>query len=255
MKVLISPAKSLNFDKVDESNFTTTVPSYPKESRQLINKLKRTSKKQLRALMAISKDLADLNMSRYESFSDEFTTENSKPAILAFNGDVYVGMEAYKFNSNELKFANDHIRILSGLYGLLKPLDRIQPYRLEMGTRLKVGRKNNLVNFWKEKLTKHLNEELFSSGENAVINLASKEYFNALDAKKINANIINCSFKEDHGGQLKFISFNAKKARGMMCKFIIEHKITDPELIKGFDLDGYHYESTLSDANNLMFIR
>ena len=255
MKILISPAKSLNFEKVDLSGLDTSIPSYPKETRQLVNKLKNGSKKKLRELMSISEDLANLNMERYKNFSDEYTTDNSKPALLAFAGDVYVGMEADQFSKEELNYANEKIRILSGLYGILKPLDTIQPYRLEMGTRLKVGRKNNLVQFWKEKLTDHLNKELEESGDDTVINLASKEYFNALNPKKINANIYYCNFKEEHGGQLKFISFNAKKARGMMCRFIVKNKIENVEHLKGFDIDGYHYEEALSDENNLMFIR
>lgn len=255
MKILISPAKSLNFAKIDEKGLDISTPSYPKETRQLVNKLKNGSKKNLRKLMSISEDLANLNMERYKSFSDEYTPVNSKPALLAFAGDVYVGMEADKFSKEQLNYANDKIRILSGLYGILKPLDRIQPYRLEMGTKLKVGGKNNLVQFWSDKLTDYLNKELEASGDETIINLASNEYFSALNKKKLKAIIYNCNFKEERNGELKFISFNAKKARGMMCRFIVENKIENVEYLKGFDMDGYHYEEALSDEHNLMFVR
>lgn len=254
MKVLISPAKSLNFDS-HPLNLPTTLPPFPKETIALINKLKRQSKKAIGEMMSISKALVELNVDRYNAFSEEFTQDNSKASILAFSGDVYVGMEAEHFSEEELKFANDHIRILSGLYGMLKPLDVIQPYRLEMGTRLKVGRSNNLVQFWKEKVTTLLNEELTNENDQVVVNLASKEYFNAIDTKALKGDLYTCEFKEENGSQLKFISFNAKKARGMMCRYIVQNKITKVEDLMGFDIDGYRFAEEYSDNTNFMFVR
>ncbi len=254
MKVLISPAKSLDFDPHPLS-LPTSTPSFPKETQSLINNLKRQSKKSIGKMMSISKALVDLNVDRYNSYVPEFTSENSKAAILAFAGDVYVGMDAKSFNDKDLIFANDSIRILSGLYGILHPLDRIQPYRLEMGTSLKVGRKKNLVHFWKENVTTFLNKEFAQSGDNILVNLASKEYFNAIDLKKIKADIYTCEFKENHGGQLKFISFNAKKARGMMCRYIVKNQITNAEDLIGFDSDGYRFASEHSDDKNFMFTK
>lgn len=254
MRIVISPAKSLNFeDKID--GLATTLPAFPKETLRLVSKLKNTSKKKIKEMMSISDALVDLNVNRYKEFSEDYTDSNSKAAIYAFTGDVYVGMDALTMGSEDIAFANEHLRILSGLYGILKPLDRIQPYRLEMGTSFPIARKPNIVQFWKERVTKYLNEEMATDSDPTLINLASQEYFHAVDTKKLKARIVNCSFKEDRDGVLKIISFNAKKARGLMCRYIIQNKLTNVEDLKGFDSEGYYYSEEHSDENNLTFLR
>ncbi|WP_372773324.1 peroxide stress protein YaaA [Mangrovibacterium sp.] len=253
MIAIISPAKSMDFETKPATDKYTQI-DYLNESIRLNTVLKKMKSSDLIKLMGISSKLANLNVDRNIAWSKTFTTENSKQAILAFNGDVYDGINASAFNEEQFYFAQDHIRILSGLYGLLKPLDLIQPYRLEMGTKLKVEKYNDLYQFWQTKLTKSVNS-LLESTNGTLINLASVEYFKAIDAKKINGEIITPEFKDNKNGQYKIISFYAKKARGLMCRFMVENKITNPEDLKAFDLDGYYFNNQLSGGRKWVFTR
>lgn len=253
MIALISPAKSLNFEKNYLGN--TTDVRFPDETLKLNNKLKKLSRPKLMDLMHISKDIATLNQERNLNFDTEYTTENSRAAAYAFDGAVYKGMQFTSLSKEDQEYAQDHLRILSGLYGILRPLDKMQAYRLEMGSKLKVGRSKNLYDFWGDKITHLLNQDLEDTKQNIVINLASQEYFKSIKTNKLKAKLINVHFKEYRGETLKVISFSAKTARGIMAKFIIENKITNPESIKGFDEDNYHFEERLSTDSDLVFVR
>ena len=253
MKIVISPAKSLDF----ESKLPTTRYSQPQflEQAEKLNKvLSKKKPKALAKLMNISNNLAELNWERNQNFSIPFSTANARPAIYAFNGDVYLGLDAYTIPENKLDKLQDTLRILSGLYGILKPLDLMQPYRLEMGTQLNIGRKKNLYEFWKKQLTDQLNSEL-QDGE-LFINLASNEYFGAIDEKKLKVPVITPIFKDWKNDKLKVLSFFAKKARGSMVRYIIDTNAKTLEDIKGFDQDGYIFskEHTLK-GNQPVFIR
>ena len=253
MKIVVSPAKSLDF----ESKLPTDKFSQPKflEEAQRLNKILAKKKpKALSELMSISDNLAQLNWERNQSFKTPFTMENARPAVYAFNGDVYQGLDAYSIPEEKLNNLQDSLRILSGLYGILKPLDLIQPYRLEMGTSLKVGRKKNLYEFWKKILTDELNNDLVE-GE-LFVNLASNEYFNAIDQKTLKVPVITPIFKDWKNDKLKVISFFAKKARGSMVRYILDSGARSLEDIKGFDLDDYEFskEHTLKE-NEPVFIR
>lgn len=217
-------------------------------------KLARMSKKEISHLMDISDKLADLNHSRYQDFQEDHNKKNSRPAVYAFAGDVYTGLDAYSLPLDNLDFLQDSLRILSGFYGILRPLDLIQPYRLEMGTSLSVGRKKDLYELWQEKVTLFLNNEL--KDDETFVNLASQEYFKAIDTTKLKVPVITPVFKDFKNGQLKIISFYAKKARGSMTRFIVENEITSGEELKAFDLDGYRYSLEESDKENeLVFTR
>jgi len=205
--------------------------------------------------MHISDKLASLNHGRYQEFSSRYTDNNSKAAIYAFKGDVYIGLDAETLSKADLTFAEKHLRILSGLYGCLRPMDKMQPYRLEMGTALKNPRGKNLYDFWREPLTKDINKTLKKNGNDLIVNLASKEYFSALDKKGLKGELIDIGFKEYRDGKLKFISFNAKKARGMMARYIIQERITTKEGLKGFNADGYGYDEELSSDKEFLFVR
>ena len=205
--------------------------------------------------MGISKPLAQINAERFASFSTEVTSENSKQALLTFKGDVYRGMQIDEFSDDDLNYAQDHLRILSGLYGLLRPLDRIQAYRLEMGTKIKLGRKNNLYQYWGNKITDRLNEDIEAGDHSVVLNLASKEYYGALQTEDIKAKVVHVHFKEYRNGELKFLSFNAKKARGMMASYIIKNKINQIEKVIEFDTEEYAFDPSLSSEFDLTFTR
>lgn len=254
MIILLSPAKTLNFDPV-ETGLENSSVRFTDEPVQLVNKLKRMSLKGMRDLMSISKDLAVLNKDRYESFDIDTINDDGKEAILAFNGGVYQGLDAETLNKLGLEYAQDHVRILSGLYGLLRPLDRMHEYRLEMGTSLPIRRKKNLYEFWGDKITNTLQEDLDSSGSDVIINCASQEYFKAINTKKIKGRIIDVHFKEMHNGKLKFISFNAKKARGLMTRFAIDHSITNADDLKAFNYEDYGYDAELSSENEWYFTK
>ncbi|WP_348810976.1 peroxide stress protein YaaA [Flavobacterium maritimum] len=252
MKIVISPAKSLNFEK-ELPTETFSQASFLKEARQVHQVLKQKSPKELSELMAISDKLADLNWQRNQEWKTPFTAKNARPAVYAFDGDVYTGLDAYSIPTSKLKTLQNKLRILSGLYGVLKPLDLIQPYRLEMGTKLPVGESKNLYEFWKETVTKTLNKEL--KKDELFINLASNEYFSAVDVKALKVPVITPDFKDYKDGKLKMISFFAKKARGMMVRYIIDTNAQTIEDLKGFNYDGYQFDANLSKGNHLVFTR
>jgi cytoplasmic iron level regulating protein YaaA (DUF328/UPF0246 family) len=252
MKIVISPAKSLNFEKeLPTSKYTE--PTFLKESREIQKVLKQKSPKDLSELMNISAKLADMNWQRNANWKTPFTPENARPGIYAFDGDVYTGIDAYSIPTEKLEMLQDSLRILSGLYGVLKPLDLIQAYRLEMGTKLPVGDHKNLYEFWKTKVTDALNKEL--GKDELFVNLASNEYFSAVDVKGLKVPVITPDFKDYKDGKLKIISFYAKKARGMMVRYIIDTEAKTIEDLKGFNYDGYQFDATLSKGNHLVFTR
>jgi len=254
MLLVVSPAKKLDF----ESPLATTKISQPvllEHSEILIERCIKLSPDQIASLMKLSDKLAGLNAARFGDWSLPFTSANARQAILAFNGDVYSGLDAASFNDADFDFAQKHFRILSGLYGLLKPLDLMQPYRLEMGTKLDTVRGNNLYQFWGDIITNELNQTLVEQGDNILINLASNEYFKAVNKKLINATIITPQFKDRKTDQYKMISFFAKKARGLMARYIIQNQLTDVEELKNFDLAGYQYNKALTKGNDLVFTR
>ncbi len=254
MILVISPAKTL-YEKAPIllENFTSA--DFLPDATKIVSVMKKKKPAQLAKLMDISPKLAELNYHRFQEWNLPFASENSWQAVLMFNGDVYQGLKAETFSDTEFETAQKHLRILSGLYGLLKPLDLIQPYRLEMGTNIGIARKKNLYEFWKSKITAKLSQELTETGQKELINLASNEYFSAIDPKRLEARIITPSFKEHKDGQYQMVSFFAKKARGLMCRFIIQNQITDPEEIKAFDLEGYFYNNQLSKTDNWVFTR
>jgi cytoplasmic iron level regulating protein YaaA (DUF328/UPF0246 family) len=252
MKIVISPAKSLNFEQeLPTSQYTTS--SFLKESRQVHKVLKEQSPKNLSELMAISEKLADLNWKRNQDWKTPFTPENARPAVYAFDGDVYTGLDAYSIPLEKLEQLQDSLRILSGLYGYLKPLDLMQPYRLEMGTKLSIDESKNLYEFWKKTITHSLNKEL--QMDELFINLASNEYFSAVDVKALKVPVITPEFKDYKDGKLKIISFFAKKARGLMVRYILDTDAQTIDDLKGFNYDGYQFDGNLSKGNNLVFTR
>ncbi len=252
MKIVISPAKSLNFDKIlPTANFTEAL--FLKEARQVHKALKQKSPNELSGLMDISDKLADLNWQRNQDWKMPFNPENARPAIFTFDGDVYTGLDAYSIPIEKLETLQDSLRILSGLYGILKPLDLIQAYRLEMGTKLAIGESDNLYKFWKTTVTKALNKEL-KKGE-LFINLASNEYFSVIDVKALKVTVITPEFKDYKNGKLKIISFFAKKARGMMVRYIIDTDAKTIDDLKGFNYEGYQFDVNLSTGNHLIFTR
>ena len=253
MKIVISPAKSLDFDSVLPTE-KFTQPQFLEHSEKLNKVLAKKKPKALSELMSISDNLAQLNWERNQQFSTPFSPDNSRPAVYAFNGDVYQGLNAHTIPEEKLQDLQSTLRILSGLYGILRPLDLIQPYRLEMGTQLKVGRKKNLYEFWKKTLTNHLNNEL-KDGE-LFINLASNEYFGVIDEKALKVPVITPIFKDWKNDKLKVISFFAKKARGSMVRYILDTNSQTLDDIKGFDYDDYEFsqEHTVKE-NEPVFIR
>ncbi len=253
MLLLISPAKTLDFSPSSIKEYTNA--SFTKDSKELVKVLKEKSTDDLKQLMGVSDKIAELNVARFQSFKTPFDLENAKQAVLAFRGDVYTGLDADSFDEADLEFAQEHLRILSGLYGILKPLDLMQPYRLEMGTKLQNSRGKNLYEFWHEKITRRLNKDLKETGSEYIINLASKEYFKSVKPKLLKGELINVNFKEDKNGTYKIVAFFAKKARGMMCHYIIKNKITKPEHLKGFDYDNYVFNEDLSTEKELIFTR
>lgn len=252
MKIVISPAKSLNFESQLPTN-EYTEPQFLKEANTIQKTLKKKSPKVLSKLMGISEKLADLNWQRNQDWETPFTPENARPAVFAFDGDVYTGLDAYTISSDKLEILQDKLRILSGLYGLLKPMDLMQAYRLEMGTSIKIGTKKNLYEFWKKTITKTLNEEL--KKDELFLNLASNEYFSAVDTKTLKVPVITPEFKDYKDGKLKMISFFAKKARGMMVRYIIDTNAETIEDLKGFNYEGYAFDANLSKGNTLVFTR
>ena len=254
MLAILSPAKTLDYETPLKTKLNSQ-PIYGKESNQLIKTLRTFEPFEVASLMKISDKLADLNHKRYVEWRNKPAESKTRPAALAFKGDVYQGLEAESFNDNDLKFAQRHLRILSGLYGLLRPLDVIQPYRLEMGTKLKTSKGQNLYDYWGTKLTTGLNEALKESKEGTLVNLASNEYFGAVQPKLLEGSLLNIGFKEKRNGQLKFVSFSAKKARGLMAKFIIKERLKTPDDLKNFDLEDYKFNKKLSSELDWTFSR
>ena len=252
MKIIISPAKSLDFEINAKTNVFTQ-PSFLKESSLLNKKLKNLSKKKLGDLMKISPALADLNYDRNQSWHQPFSLENSKQAIYAFTGEVFRGIDIASLAEEKIPLLQDRLRILSGLYGLLKPLDLIQPYRLEMGTRISVGKADNLYKFWDSNLADALNNEMKDGS--LLINLASSEYFKAVPKKVLKASMITPIFKELKNGDYKIVMTYAKRARGLMVRYIIENEINTLEELKGFNTDGYAFTESLSTETELVFTR
>ena len=254
MLLLLSPAKRLDYDSALPTSLHTQ-PLFAKQSAQLIKVLRKHSVDEIAGLMSLSPALAVLNADRYRSWKPTFTQDNSRPAILAFNGDVYEGLAAGSLTENDLQWAQDHLVILSGLYGALRPLDLMQPYRLEMGTRLENPLGDNLYAFWAKTIAPYLNERLQSETSPVVINLASEEYFKAVDVRALKARVVQCVFQDGKAGVYKVVSFHAKRARGLMARFAIEHRITKPEGLTKFDTEGYRYVPEVSTQDKLIFRR
>ena len=254
MLSVISPAKTLDFETPSTTKHITQ-PDFLSESQSLIDILRDYSPQQISELMGISDKLAGLNAARFAEWEPPFSLENAKPAAQAFQGDVYTGLEAETFSDADNRFAQQHLRILSGLYGLLRPLDLIQAYRLEMGTKLSNQAGKDLYAYWKPTLTKALDDAIAQSGSKALVNLASNEYFKAVDAKKLDARIITPVFKDEKNGTFKIISFYAKKARGLMSAWIINQKINDPDELKAFNVAGYRFDAASSEDDTLVFTR
>jgi cytoplasmic iron level regulating protein YaaA (DUF328/UPF0246 family) len=250
MLLVISPAKTLDYSHPEYSAHTQ--PDFTSEVKDLVGVLRKKSASQISKLMHLSDSLSILNEERYQTFTETFSPDNSKQAILAFKGEVYAKMEADTFSAADLEFAQQHLRILSGLYGLLKPLDLIQPYRLEMGTKLKAKKGNSLYDYWGTKISKALNA---ASEGRMVVNLASQEYFKAVDKKTLKMPVITIHFKEHREGSYQVVGFFAKQARGLMTRYAIQNRITDPEQLKVFQEDGYEFADTLSSAQDWVFIR
>ena len=254
MLIVLSPAKSLDY-KTPVKVKAPTLPEFVSESAKLIAELKKLSPQEVANLMGLSDQLAALNVGRYRDWSKKFTDENSKPAIYAFNGDVYDGFDVKSLNAKAIDFAQDHVRILSGLYGALRPLDLMQPYRLEMGTSFKNARGKDLYAFWGERVTDSLKCILEKQKRPVLLNLASEEYFKVLQAKNLNCPVISPVFQDGKDGKYKIISFYAKRARGLMARYVVENRITDPADLKGFNLDGYKYVASESKPEKPLFRR
>ncbi len=254
MIVILSPSKTLNIDIASPTEIFSQ-PEFWEDADVLAEKLRKYSPAGLQKLMKINPGIAELNATRFLNWRPGFNPEISKPAILQFKGEVYNGLKAETLSASDLEFSQHHIRILSGMYGVLRPLDLIQPYRLEIGTPLKVKRKKNLYHFWGSKPTIHINKLLEETNQRFIINLASDEYFKALDTKNLNAEIIKPVFKDYKNGSYKFITVYGKKARGMITKFIITNRLKNVDEIKLFDEDGYFYNDQLSKGNEWVFTR
>lgn len=252
MKLVLSPAKSLNY----ESKLPTTKSSefcFQAEAERLNRLLKKKSARSLSKLMKISPALGQLNYERNQEWQMPFTKDNARQAVYAFDGDVYKGLDAYTIPKEKLEKLQDTVRIISGLYGILKPLDLIQPYRLEMGTKMPVGKNKNLYEFWRKKVTQALNDELHD--DELFLNLASNEYFKAIDTKALKVPVVSATFKEFKNGELKLISFFAKQARGSMARYIVDTNAETLDDIKGFNYDGYGFDANLSTEKELVFTR
>ncbi len=254
MLYLLSPAKSLDYD-TPVGPLPHTQPQFVEQSATLVEALRRKSPQQIASLMDLSDKLAALNAARYEAWSPRFTAKNSRQAVLAFDGDVYDGLAARTLAPADLEWAQQHVAILSGLYGVLRPLDRMQPYRLEMGTALAVDGAANLYQFWGSRIADYLNTQLAAQRRPVVVNLASQEYFKSVDRRTLKAQVIECVFEDWKGGQYKIISFFAKKARGLMARYAITRRIDDPRKLQAFDLEGYAFDASVSTADRLVFRR
>ena len=255
MLFLLSPAKSLDYETPLPADLPHTLPQFVPDSKKLIEVLRQKSPQEIASLMSISDTLAGLNTARYAVWSPKFSAKNSRQAVMAFNGDVYEGLQAQSLSGDDLAWAQEHVAILSGLYGVLRPLDWIQPYRLEMGTRLQTEAGANLYKFWGKRIAEHLNKRLQADATPVVVNLASQEYFKSVDLKTLKARVIECVFEDYKAGQYKIISFYAKRARGLMARYAIEKRLTTPHQLEGFNLDGYAWHAASSTPERLVFRR
>ena len=257
MLYLLSPAKSLDYERpiAASARRAATLPQFVPQADELIGLLRQRSADDIAALMDLSPALAELNAQRYAAWRPEFTARNSRPAVLAFNGDVYEGLDALTLKTADLSWAQRHVAILSGLYGVLRPLDRLQPYRLEMGTRLANPRGKDLYAFWGDTLAEHLNERLAGQKSPVVVNLASQEYFRAADRKVLRARVVECVFEDWKDDRYKVISFFAKRARGLMARHAIQQRIATPKKLQGFTAEGYAYDADASEGDRWVFRR
>lgn len=253
MIILISPAKTLDFETPDVKNLKVSQPRFLEKSQDLIDILKSFKTHDIQNLMGVSEKIGDLNKERFNTWETPFTKDNAKSALFAFKGDVYVGLDSETMTKSNLSFAQKHLRLLSGLYGVLKPLDLIQAYRLEMGTKLKNKEGKNLYEFWGNQITDSINKEL--KKDDLIVNLASQEYFKSIKKKELNGQLISPEFKDWKNGQYKIISFFAKKARGMMARYLIDHEIKNLEDLKKFNVSGYSFSEEFSKEDQPVFIR
>jgi cytoplasmic iron level regulating protein YaaA (DUF328/UPF0246 family) len=255
MLTILSPAKKLDYDSPVRTTLHTQ-PLFIEDAQALIGVMQKKSVSEIARLMSLSDSLARLNAQRYAAWTPRFGLDNARQAALAFNGDVYEGLRAAELSDAQLRWAQDHVAILSGLYGVLRPLDLMQPYRLEMGTRLRTDRGSNLVAFWGSRIADHLNQHLAAQGGSPVlVNLASEEYFKAVDLGVLQARVVRCVFQDYKNGVYKIISFYAKRARGLMARYLSDHRIDTPDGLRGFDVDGYAYAAAESSADTLVFRR
>jgi len=251
---LLSPAKSLDYD-TPAGDVPHTQPLFVKQSAELIGLLREKSPQEIAELMSLSDALSGLNVARYQAWSTKFTAKNAKQAVLAFNGDVYEGLDARTLQAEDLAWAQAHVCILSGLYGVLRPLDWMQPYRLEMGTQLANAKGNNLYKFWGTQIADYLNQRLQADKTPVVVNLASQEYFKSVDQKALKARVIECVFEDYKGGKYKIISFLAKRARGLMARYAATHHVSTPKQLEKFNLEGYAFDAAASEPDRLVFRR
>jgi len=254
MLIVVSPAKTLDYTTPPKTR-KFTLPDYLDDSAELIHRMREFSSLDISELMKVSTKIADLNFDRFEAWNKKFTEKNAKQAVLAFKGDVYTGLDAESFTAKDFSFAQKHFRMLSGLYGLLRPLDLMQAYRLEMGTKLSTDRGKNLYEFWGDEVTEGLNFQLKKINSKYLINLASNEYFKVVKPKVLKGEIITPAFKELKNGDYKMIGVYAKKARGLLSRYIIQNQLSDIEDIKSFDVEGYKFNKKVSKGNNWVFTR
>ncbi|WP_436662238.1 peroxide stress protein YaaA [Acinetobacter sp. P1(2025)] len=254
MLALISPAKTLDYETALPTD-TYTQPRLLEQSQQLIDVCRKLSATEIASLMTVSEKIANLNVERFRDWNAEFDFSNARQALFAFKGDVYTGLDAYHLKDHDIDFAQQHLRMLSGLYGLLRPLDLMMPYRLEMGTKLKNSRGNNLYEFWGRIITDQINQDLAEIDAKLLVNLASDEYYKSVNEKKIQAEIIKPVFLDQKNGKYKVISFYAKKARGLMARYLIENKLSQVEQLKAFDSEGYYFDAESSSDKELVFKR
>jgi len=254
MLALISPAKTLDYETALPTDIYTQ-PRLLEQSQQLIDVCRKLSATEIASLMTVSEKIANLNVERFRDWNAEFDFSNARQALFAFKGDVYTGLDAYHLKDHDIDFAQQHLRMLSGLYGLLRPLDLMMPYRLEMGTKLKNSRGNNLYEFWGSIITDQINRDLAEIDAKLLVNLASDEYYKSVNEKKIRAEIIKPVFLDQKNGKYKVISFYAKKARGLMARYLIENKLSQVEQLKAFDSEGYYFDAESSSDKELVFKR
>ena len=254
MLTVISPAKTLDYESPPTTD-AYSQPDHLAQSRKLVRRLREFSAADLSRMMKVSDQLAELNQQRFKRWKTPFKPDNARQALFAFKGDVYIGLDAYSLGEPDLDFAQQHLRILSGLYGLLRPLDLMQPYRLEMGTRLETDQGTNLYRFWGDRITRSLNQDLKQSASRTLVNLASGEYFKSIRPAGLEADIITPAFRDYRNGEYRFIQFFAKKARGLMARYIIDRRVDDAEALKGFDYEGYAFNASLSSGNDWVFTR